>query len=87
MFKTFSEEEAVQLGFTHDATTYGVPVWLREDGDFIVCLPKVYVLRHLLNIVDPIFTFTASLFLALHGGGGQIPLPYKKKRRLPPSST
>lgn len=87
IFKAFTEKEAVIMGYTHEAKVYGVPVWLREDGEYVACMPKLYLLRHFLNVVDFLYSSAATIFLLLNGGTGSIPLPYVKLRKLPSPDT
>ena len=45
---------ALQLGFTHEGTMFGIPSWLTEEdryGQLMTC-PKIPVLRYLVTTLE-----------------------------------
>lgn len=51
-----TERRALELGFTHSGSLYGVPAWVAEDGedDFIAC-PKLTILQLYAVAIDTLF--------------------------------
>jgi hypothetical protein len=58
MFERITRDEAIDLGFTHEGYTYGIPVWLTLNGEFMVATK--------FEILDPVLTVFEWIDQRLH---------------------
>lgn len=58
-----SRAEAKEMGFTHEGSIYGFPVWVIElDPGVYRYLTKMYALVPVVEFVDDLFTSICQLF-------------------------
>ena len=56
-FFWLSEKRALEYGFTNHGRLYGMPAWVRDDGDEVIACPKVGLFQFAAIAIDCFFEF------------------------------
>lgn len=67
-----SSEDAKSVGLTHHGRLFGIPAWVRDDGEMVVGVPKFPILRLYTDACD--WAFSAFSFFVSEDAELVIPL-------------
>lgn len=82
-FRIITEREAAAADLTHEGSVYGIPAWLKISQNHVSGVPKVYVLRYLVEFLNTAF----ETIVGFWPFPGEVTLPHSVRRRINTTST
>lgn len=73
-----TKARAIEAGLTHEGCLYGVPAWLRPDGEDVIACPKLPILHLWVALASASF----DLLMWLVPAGQSVEMPIRLGNRI-----